>query len=834
VQGEQTSLGTEIDLRQTILLPLAAVSAPAMAAEQPAVPAPAGEIDEEIVADNSDPNEIVVVASRLVGSVDAPQPPLVELNEDDIASYGASTVTELIEALGTQTTSSRGRGGGFPVMLINGQRISSFREMRNLPPEAIRRMQVLPEEVALRYGYPPNQRVVNLILKDNFASRTVEFEYHRPTDGGFDSLETEASLFKIAGKSRLNLTVSADDTSPLTEAERGIQQNRPPVAGDPNPADFRTLVADTANYGFNGTWTTPLGDNGAGLTLNAAASTARSTSYSGLVGALADDLTTTRYFPIPLRRYSKTDTYQAGLNYSMPIGSWRLTTTADASTATTTTAITRRPDLIDLPAVTATGTLPALTLGDEQARSKLDTITSLATLIGTPFALPAGEVSLTMKAGFNYTGITSNDTRTATGEVRLHRNDFTTGINAGLPLTSRREEVLGGIGDITLNLSAGINQLSDFGTLFDYSAGVTWGITEQLNLQVSYIVNEAAPSLANLGNPRIETDNVAIYDFARGETALVTLISGGNPDLLKEKQRDLKISANWQLPFLERSSLQVEYIRNNSNNVTNAFPLLTPAIEGAFPDRVIRDSSGQLISVDQRHVTFDTIKSSRLRYGVNLSGRLGKAREPQPDGDSASRRRGGMSGPGPGPDGPLPGAGMGGRRGGGGFRGFGGGRGGNGQGRWNLAVFHTVRFDETVLIAPGGPVLDLLDGDALSGGGVSRHSLEVEGGAFYRGFGFRFNGTWSAPTRVRSLTSDLRFGSTFDVDLRAFVNLGQQEKLTKAVPFFKNARLSLEVDNLFNSRQRVTDSNGKVPDSYLPDLIDPRGRIVGIEFRKQF
>jgi hypothetical protein len=810
-------------LRQIVLLPLVAIAAPVLAAEQPALPA-AGETEDEIV-DDADPNEIIVIASRLVGSVDAPQPPLVTLDEDDIASYGASTVTELIQALGTQTTSSRGRGGGFPIMLINGQRISSFREMRNLPPEAIRRMEVLPEEVALRYGYPPNQRVVNMILKDSFSSRTVDLEYHRPTDGGFDIIETEASLFQIAGKSRLSLTVSADDTSPLTEGERGVQQNVLPVAGDPNPADYRTLVADTANYGFNGSWTTPLGSSGAGLTLNAAASTARSTSFSGLVQQDSDEPdSVTRYFSEPLMRRSKTDTYQGGLNFSKPLGSWRLTTTVDASTATTTTMITRRPGAGDIPAVPASGPLPALSLDVDRARSKLDTISSLATLIGRPFHLPAGDVSLTFKAGYNYTGITSSDTRTAVGETKLNRNDVTAGVNLGLPLTSRKDKVLGAIGDITLNLSGGVNHLSDFGTLFDYSAGITWALTDKLNFQASYIVNEAAPSLANLGNPQIETNNASIYDFTRGETALVTLISGGNPNLLKEKQRDLKLSANWQLPFLERSSLQVEYIRNNSDNVTNGFPLLTPTIEAAFPTRVVRDAGGKLVSIDQRPVTFDNIKSSRLRYGFNLSGTLGKA-----PAEGAGGGRGGPGGP--------QGARGGGRRGPGGFGGgpggF-GGRGGGGQGRWNLAVFHTVRFDETVQIAPGGPVLDLLGGDALSGGGVSRHSLEIEGGAFYRGFGMRFNGAWSAPTHVQSLTSDLRFGSKFNVDLRAFVNLGQQQKLVKKAPFFKNARVSIEVDNLFNSRQRITDATGTVPSNYAPDLIDPRGRVVGIEFRKQF
>jgi outer membrane receptor protein involved in Fe transport len=143
-----------------------------------------------------------------------------------------------------------------------------------------------------------------------------------------------------------------------------------------------------------------------------------------------------------------------------------------------------------------------------------------------------------------------------------------------------------------------------------------------------------------------------------------------------------------------------------------------------------------------------------------------------------------------------------------------------------------------VTVAPGGPVLDLLSGDALTGGGVARHSLEFEGGGFYRGFGLRFNGSWTAPTHLRGSgapgSSDLRFGALTKVGLRAFVDLGQQQALTGASSFFKGARLSLKIDNLLDQRQRVTDSFGVVPVSYQPDLLDPQGRFISLEFRKQF
>ena len=161
-----------------------------------------------------------------------------------------------------------------------------------------------------------------------------------------------------------------------------------------------------------------------------------------------------------------------------------------------------------------------------------------------------------------------------------------------------------------------------------------------------------------------------------------------------------------------------------------------------------------------------------------------------------------------------------------------------GQGRWNLGLYHTIQFDSTVLIAPGVPVLNLLDGDALSGGGTPRHSLEFNGGAFYKGFGTFIQGTWAAPTAVRASgapgTSDLRFGALAKVNVNLFADLGRMPKLTKAVPFFKGARLSLGIDNVFDARQKVTDANGVLPLSYQPDYLDPRGRVVSLSFRKLF
>ncbi|MCZ3185204.1 TonB-dependent receptor plug domain-containing protein, partial [Acinetobacter baumannii] len=81
----------------------------------------------------------------------------------DLRAYGADSIGALLEALGPQVTSNRGRGDGTPVTLLNGRRISDFSEIARIPTEAIERMEVFPEELALQYGYRADQKVVNIV-----------------------------------------------------------------------------------------------------------------------------------------------------------------------------------------------------------------------------------------------------------------------------------------------------------------------------------------------------------------------------------------------------------------------------------------------------------------------------------------------------------------------------------------------------------------------------------------------------------------------------------------------------------------------------------------------
>ncbi|AKH42083.1 hypothetical protein FHS61_002383 [Altererythrobacter atlanticus] len=925
-------------MRLTPCTSLTALSLAIFFAASPAAAAEDTAQQETVTPDSATPaepettgDEILVIAERLTGTVDAPQPPLLELGEEDIAAYGAGSIQELLEALGPQVGSSRGRGsGGRPVILVNGMRVSSFREMRSYPPEAIQKVEVFPEEVAQRYGYSPDQRVVNFILKDSFSSREIEAEYGQPWEGGYSTQEVEGTYLRIDGPSRLNLNLSWENSSLLTEAERDlVQANAPTLPGDPDPARYRSLVGDSAGFEATLNWTTKLNDVGDSLSVNGSFERSDNLTLQGLDSVVLTDPGGASVFRTvnaadPLTVDSRSETYSIGSTLNMNLGDWQVTGTLDGSHSTSRSLISRRLDLTSLQDDAAAGTLPLdadlgpfAEAGVERALTKTDTAAALITATGMPIYLPAGDVSVTLDAGFDWNRITSDDTRNPGLSTQLTRGDLTTGINVGIPITSRRDDVLGAVGDISLNAAAGMDHLSDFGTLYDWSLGVTWGLTDTLTVNATYINRDSAPSLAQLGNPEIETPNVSVFDLSWNETVQATVITGGNPFLPAQNQSDWKIGAVWELPILDRANFSVDYIRNHSTDVATGFPVLTPAIEAAFPDRVTRDASGRLIQLDQRPVTFAEQDVERLQFGLNLSGQIGSADEPRggpsggfggrPGGDRGGPPAGGARGGGDfdparfqamrqllcgdngqdvalrlargesvtGPDGqeitlpPMmlqrmqqngevtpeqaeqmrqricssdgpPAGGPQGRSGGngGGAPGFGPPGGPGGAGRWFLNLQYTRELKNRTLVADGGPVIDLLDGGALSGGGQPRDTASMRLGMFYRGYGTFISGQYTGSSRIdgsgQAGSTNLFFDDYATLDIRFFVDLSQREKLVSKVPFLDNVRISFDVENIFDARQTVTDASGATPIRYQPYLVDPIGRSFEIEFRKLF
>ena len=811
-----------------------ALAVSAAAADQPSDSAPAAPSQDDDY-DEIDGEEIVVTAPRLAGQLDTNISAEVELDEAAIASYGASSIEELLDALEPQTRSGRGRGGGRPVMLVNGRRISGFGAIRNLPPEAIAKVEVFPEEVALQYGYAATERVVNFVLKPNFRQISVEGEAGMPTQGGRFQSELEPAFVAIGQNGRINVNAGWEHKGLLRESDRDIDYSSDPGRAD--EAIARSLLSATDEYVIDGTIVRNIDK----VTEASLSVRFDQTDSLSLLGPTLGDPSN------PRRRDSRAQNLTTSASVNGMLGDWRWSTTgnyADADTRTFTDS------------------------GDGITRDRFDSsqqsFGANANISGSVMEGWAGPIRASITGG--YSGLRF-DSEAQGAVTQLSRDTPSVFGSLTIPLFDPEYEV-GNFGRVSLTLNAQAERPSDFSALKSWGTTLNWGVTDNLSMIASYKNDEAAPSMIQLGAAPLETDGVTYYDLKTGQTVQITTVTGGNPFLRAEQRRDLKVGLNWDVPMLEGLRFSIDYNRNQSYDTANSFPLLTDAIEAAFPDRVTRAPDGTLLALDQRPVNFDRATNSQIRWGFNFGKSFGQKEAEagsargrgRPDGERRGARGGegvtpppGGAGEGapPAAEGERPPAAAGERRRGGpgggpggGFRGGRGGPGGPGGmmggpqqgGRWQVSLYHTVKLTDKVLIGPGVPELDLLNGSATgNGGGSNRHLVELDGGLFYQGMGARLSAKYDSGSRVvGGANGDLDFGDLATFNLRFFMDFNQKPKLIEAAPFLKGSRLRLSIDNLFDAQRKITDGSGRVPLNYQPGYTDSLGRYVELEWRKSF
>ena len=817
------------------------LAAPAHAQEQPPAPAeeqgtpalePAPVVEDYVEDEFGD--EIVVTGQRLSGSVIGDIPPENQLDARDIRATGATDITELLEAIEPQIGSARGRGGGRPIMLLNGQRISSFRELRDIPTEAIQRVEILPEEVALKYGYRADQRVVNFILRPRFRSTVAQVETGTATEGGQVTGEIDLDRLMIGENGRTMISLDAEANDALKESERDIAIGS--GSNGPDAREARTLIGSRRLVRGTTTINRQIGTVGA--TFNTELEHSEGRSLLGLSEFALD----------PLVRDVTSDSAHAGVVLNGNLDRWRWSATGNADVSRSITESDRRDETFD-----------------DRSRSTRRSADADLMANGPLFSLPAGQASATFKAGASTLNQDASRRRAGlSSSTDLGRTQGSVSANLDLPV-SRRDEAFGALGNLTMNLNSQLEQLSDFGTLTTVGAGLNWSPAERLNLIASWTREEGAPSIQQLGDPILETPETRVFDFTRGETILVNAITGGNPALLADRRNVIKLGGNWR-PFEETNlRLRADYVRSRLDDPISSFPGPSAALEAAFPERFVRNAAGELVSVDLRPVNYDQARRDTLSWGISFTKPLnsrapsreqierfrrmrgapaaGARAEATPDGAAPASSRPPQEGaPASTPEGaatppqegrpPAARAGRGGRGGGGGF-----GRFGNRQGgRLQLSFTHTVNLMDEVTIRPGIPDLDYLGGDAVGRfGGRPRHELQGRAGWSNNGLGAYMSTNWRSGTRVESAAGeDLRFSPLATFDLRLFANLGQQFGLVSKHPWLRGSSVRLEVDNLFDSKPRVRNALGDVPISYQPDLLDPLGRTISISFRKLF
>ncbi len=800
------------------------------------------------------PGEIVVTAPR---RGEAEVPVETEFGEEEIASHGADSIDELLESLAPLIDGS----GEEPVILVNGKEIGFDRSILGFPPEALNRIALLKAEDAAHYGHRSGRRVVNLVLKENYASRNIEAAVNWATDGGQYDGALTAGQVAISGATRWNAQARLSIESALRNSARGARPSQAgpidlvgyvaPVSGDEidpglsglagvtvgvaaipgralagapvladfvagagrtNPADparFETLLPSRRKLSLNLGASRPLGPFTASLSLNASSN--HSERLRGLPMAsivipqgspwspFSGDVLLVR--PLAgaraLRSENSSKSLGLSLTLSGSLGSWRTTLSTSYARSWSTNHLEHGVDTREAQALIdahVPGFNPYMPWSDRLLRtsgSKSDSESFGGNLSAArPVVdLPAGPMTATLSmtanhnsSGYRSLGGESQEAWDATAYDHLGGE-----LSVSIPVSARGEGELNPLGDLSIDLSAGGQTATGSAFRKQHGAGFTWTPVPPVQVLGSFEHREVVPSSEDLGAPRVETVT-RVYDFLRQEVAEPLWITGGNPLLSRGSAQSLSLEVRLRPLGSPLLSVNVGYRSRRGEGGVAPFPELTPAMEAAFPERVVRDAEGRLQMVDARPINIARSRSAELVSSVAL-------RLPTPGARAANTRTAD----------PL---------------------------RLTFTLNHTWRLESELLTREGVPTID-----QLAETGQSRHYLSLQATGGKKGIGGDLRATWSSPAQVRSRHSagrDYRYRPPLMINAGVFILPGKLWTGAEGIGWLENLKVSLEVENLLDTYRRVTLSDGSVPPGFSRHEVDPLGRTVELSVRKRF
>lgn len=804
------------------------------------------------------PDEIVITAQRYgEAKVEAE----TEIAEEEIAAYGADNIDEVIKRLGPIA----GAGDEEPIILVNGQEVGFDRSVLGYPPEALNRIAILRPEAAARYGHPPGRRVVNLVLKKSFASRDGNAGFQWATRGGQYGGNLSVSQVAIAGPMRWNAQLRVALDSALRTSARNVPPHAGPVdlvgyvtgpnQGEIDPAlsqaagqmvtvaafpgafPERALVLDdfaaTANRTYPGDprdyetlrpsrrnlmlqlgATRPVGPFNASLSINA--STNASNASRGLPMAsfilpadnpwspFASDVLVVRPLAADrlLRQETRSESLGIALTLSGQLGGWQTSFSANYSRNWSNGLYERGVDIVRIQDLLNRGD-PDLSpytpwssslLRTENSRSNGENMSARFNVSRPVFTLPAGPVTVSISGSAGRNRSENYRTSNVEGPIATdisQREQFNGQLSLAIPVSRQGQAEIGPLGDLTVDLSAGGQAQTGSRTQKRFGAGFTWSPFSNLQIRGTFDRQDAVPTFEELDAPRVETTR-RIYDFIRQEAAEPVWITGGNPQLRSGSRQGLSLSAQLRPLASQMLTLDIGYRQRSGTGGVASFPELTPVIEAAFPERITRDAAGRLVAVDARAINIERVSEAELSSSIAV-------RLPDPGAKPAN--------PGGKARDPL---------------------------RYSLTINHSVRLKREFVTRAGMPVID-----QLRDTGQPRHAVSLQALAGNSDFGGDINATWSSAARLRNSGAsgpqqEYRYRQPLHVRLGLYVDPGDVLTPGKRSGPLRNMRVSLDVDNLFDSYRRARLSDGTIPAGYSRDEVDPLGRTIRLSVRKRF
>jgi hypothetical protein len=741
-------------------------------------------------------DEILVISHRQHGAVDTDVPPQVSLDSAAIGALGAADLNEVFQDLAPEFKSGQsepGRTAPTPIVLVNGQRIAGFSSIRDLPPEAVRRVEVFPEKVALQYGYGPDQKVVNVVLRTSYHALTLLGRYTAAPDNWRGTYRAKADMLRIGEHSHWNVDLDYSHLDPILAGTTLADPSAGVLAGGTVPA--HSLAAQNDDLTLSGDLTRELGTVTADLTgrldLDAVQSRLGLSDEDGdlLTGQGAGNLISG-----PRYRSDQSVTAQTSLTLNGRLDSWRWSfigrlddTTREIRTDDSPTAGGFAPILLPSP-----GLLGEHCAGAADINCVVTDTRSAAGdfyLNGKLLPLPAGSISASLRGGFAFSGIRSQSP--LVGEQQSWtRNEGNVQGNFDLPITSARSP----IGKLSLGLNAEMRQLSDFGTLPTFGSTLQWAPVRPIEIIASVRREEQAPTLQQLGEGTLVTPDLREFDFLTDQTSIVQRVEGGDAAL--ERSRSRIANVRLQVSPLRAADLQLsaEYTLTHTRDPIASVTAATAATMAAFPTLFPRTDEGTLTGIDASPVNLARRDQQQIRWGLNYTTGFGSA-HPAENGKPVARDQ------------------------------------------FQIALYDTWRLQDEVELRDGQPDLNLLNGNFINDlGGTPRHELELQTTVSTRTWSADINARWQTPTTTQAGLGGedrLTFSQGVTVNLRLQINLAEQHWLTDRLPFLRG-KLNLSADNILGAHTTVHDATGAVPLAYSEAYLNPTGRTFRITLRKRF
>lgn len=687
--------------------------------------------------------EAIDVVARRGAAAMAPE---IEFDATAIDDFGGYDIGEVVGRAST----ALGLGSA-PVLIVNGRRVANPRDILNFPPDALVRLEVLPAEASSLYGGDASRRVLNLVLQQRFQSREGLVNASRPSAGGRSTIQADVRRSTIDGNDTGQFGLRASRETSLRADERSIDSD------GRDRAPGVTLRPESLGVGVNLSTNRALGAWSASLGLSGRRQSDQGVAETG--GA-----------PIPTRNSLDTASLVAGL--SGELTGWRV---QSAITLSATEA--RQTGLAD-------------------QRSQNQSVAATLNADRRLFDLPAGPVLTALSARIQRSWAETHGGLSGRTSISAQTSDLRA--NLSLPLSNLSGDMKTSLrprwGTTTLTVGGALRQAEDAGGGRGADLVISWSPDPKLRVSASWASTSDNPlpqqrfDPAYYGLPRL------VFDFSKGQAVEVRPLLGGNPDLKPQMSTQTSLSTSAG-PFTRHAVFGTLALR--SSRITDGagpLPVLTPAVEAAFPERFMRDPDGRLVGVDQRSINLREAAADTLSSNVTF--RL-------PVGDHGAWRR---------PPSLL------------------------------VSVNHSWQLRSTTILRTGMPLMDRLAGD---GGGLPRHELTIQVDGRWAGWGLNAGARRQAGYRIRrdsgrDSSDDLRLSSLRTVDLKISylveraltpATAGSSESASRRTP---GLRWTLEVENLFDARPEATLGNGRPAPGYGRDDQDPFGRVLKLTLSRRF